>query len=246
MPKSLEHIAFIMDGNGRWATERGMSRVRGHEYGAKILKKIIEKLVEKQISIATFYVFSLENWCRPQTEVNGLMTLLGNYLNAEYAVFKKQNIRVKILGDLSPEGALSASHIKSMHTLMEKTASHTGMQLNLCINYSGQDELLRSFKKVHQKLQNKELDVTTLKPEDIAQNLDTAALPPVDLCIRTGGELRLSNFMLWQLSYAELFFTKTFWPDFSVQELEEILANYYNRQRRFGRLPKTQETGTHT
>jgi len=231
-PLAPRHIAFIMDGNGRWAQARGLNRLQGHAQGAETLQHIVEALVEKGVGIATFYAFSSENWGRPKAEVDGLMALLKNYLTAEVNKLVEKGARIRFLGDRRQGGKLSKSILNLMAKAEDQTALCNKILINICINYGGHDDITRSV----QKLAAAGASVADITPAAIEANLDTAHQPPPDLCIRTGGEKRLSNFMLWQLSYAELFFTETYWPAFSKDELSQIIADFSTRQRRFGKL----------
>ena len=232
----LAHIGFIMDGNGRWASERGINRNKGHEEGAKTLQKIIRALGERDISYATFFVFSSENWRRPKAEVDNLLRLLKVYLGKDLVEAQKNNVRIRVAGDVSENSSLPRSLVKLLESVQEKTAENSGLTINLCINYGGQDEIVRTAKRLATKVQE-----GILTPEDIdntsfKEHTDLAPCPPVDLCVRTGGVQRLSNFVLWHLDYAELFFTETHWPAFSEQELDNIIDDFQKRERRFGTL----------
>lgn len=230
----LKHIAFIMDGNGRWAEVRGLSRIQGHRQGVEALQNIVEALLENQIPRATFYAFSSENWGRPKAEVEGLMALLKNYLTNEVEKLVEKGARIQFLGDRSEGSKLNSSILKLMTKAEKQTEHGNKIHINMCINYGGQDDIVRSV----QKLVAAGAQAADITPAAIQANLDTTHQPLPDLCIRTGGEKRLSNFMLWQLSYAELFFTETYWPAFSKNELSQIIADFNTRQRRFGKLPK--------
>jgi|TARA_Y100000782_G_scaffold41136_1_gene46136 undecaprenyl diphosphate synthase len=230
----INHIAFIMDGNGRWAQARGLSRLDGHKEGANTLRTVVETLIEQNVPVASFYAFSSENWGRPKAEVEGLMLLLKNYLTSEVDKLAEKGAKLTFVGDRTKGGKLSSSILALMDKAEEKTKDGTAIHLNICINYGGQDEIARAV----QKLVDAGEGVIT--PKAIESQLDTAGQPMPDLCIRTGGEQRLSNFMLWQLSYAELFFSKSYWPAFSKEELTQIIQDFSGRQRRFGKLPENQ------
>lgn len=225
------HIAFIMDGNGRWAQARGLSRLQGHQQGAKTLQDVVEALVELGVPTATFYAFSSENWGRPKAEVEGLMALLKNYLTHEVGKLVEKGARITFLGDRGPDSKLSGSILKMLTAAEEKTKNGKAIRVNICLNYGGHDDIARAAQKVADKGE-------PITPAAIEAHLDTAGQEMPDLCIRTGGEQRLSNFLLWQLSYAELFFTKTYWPAFGKDELSQIIADFSSRQRRFGKLPE--------
>lgn len=219
------HIAIIMDGNGRWAELKGEKRVKGHEAGAKVVRNITEFCAEhKEIERLTLYAFSTENWKRPRLEVEFLMKLLEKYLKSELQSYLKNNIRFEPIGDIR---AFSSSLIKTIKEVEEKSAHCDGLVQSLALNYGAHDEMLRAINMI------KKTD------DDITEAMLSNALDckdSVDLLIRTGGDHRLSNFLLWQSAYAELFFTDTLWPDFSVKELEKTLSDFTKIERRFGGL----------
>ncbi|RBQ30153.1 di-trans,poly-cis-decaprenylcistransferase [Aliarcobacter vitoriensis] len=221
-----QHIAIIMDGNGRWANERGLKRTAGHEEGAKVVREITTYCAKIGIKYLTLYAFSTENWKRPKLEVEYLMKLLEKYLKNELEVFLENNIRFKAIGDLSK---FSNSLQNTIKTIEEKTSICSGLTQILALNYGSKDEILRAIKKLNE--QNLEIN-----EQNFESCLDTAGFSSVDLLIRTSGELRLSNYLLWQNAYAELFFTSTLWPDFNSCELEDIIEDFKKRQRRFGAL----------
>ena len=218
------HIAIIMDGNGRWAKERGLNRTAGHEEGAKTVRKITQYCSDIGIKYLTLYAFSTENWERPKLEVEFLMKLLERYLKKELDVYLKNNIRFKAIGDLS---RFSKSLQKTIFETQEKTANGLGLTQVLALNYGSKDEIIRAVKKLNEQ----NLGVTE---ENLESCLDTAGMGDVDVLIRTSGEVRLSNYLLWQNAYAEMFFTQTFWPDFNESELDDILSDFSKRERRFG------------
>jgi undecaprenyl diphosphate synthase len=221
----ITHIAIIMDGNGRWAELQGKKRVKGHEAGAKVVKEITKYCsAHKDIERLTLYAFSTENWKRPRLEVEFLMQLLEKYLKNELAGYLKNNVRFEPIGDMR---AFSKSLQQTILNVQEKTAHCDGLVQSLALNYGAQDEILRAINK----LKNAEGDITT---EMFNNELDCKH--DVDLLIRTGGDHRLSNFLLWQSAYAELFFTDTLWPDFTTQELEKIVQDFTQIERRFGGL----------
>lgn len=220
----LVHLAIIMDGNGRWAKRQGKERSFGHNEGAKKVREITEYASKMGIKYLSLYAFSTENWNRPKTEVAVLMKLLSSFLKSEVAILKKNNIRFEVIGDMSK---LSTGLQKEIANAKEATKYCTGLTQILAINYGAHDEIIRAV--------NKLLHVKEPITKEMLENaLDTANIPPVDLLIRTGGDFRLSNFLLWQAAYAELFFTKTLWPDFSVGEMETIVSEYTQTERRFG------------
>ncbi|WP_299549997.1 di-trans,poly-cis-decaprenylcistransferase [uncultured Helicobacter sp.] len=223
MPK---HLAMIMDGNGRWAKNHLQMRTFGHKIGAEKIQEITEFCAKYGISFLSLYAFSTENWKRPKTEVSFLMRLLEEYLDSKLSTYLNNNIIFKAIGDLSIFSTKLQEKILFLeHTTQEKC---NGLTQILALNYGAQDELRRAFLKLKQE-QNPSL-------QTIENALDTAGIPPVDMLVRTGGEMRLSNFLLWQSAYAELFFTNTLWPDFSQKELESMLIEFKTRHRRFGGL----------
>lgn len=218
------HIAIIMDGNGRWAKEQGLKRTAGHEKGAKTVRDITIHASKIGINYLTLYAFSTENWSRPKLEVEFLMKLLEKYFKSELPIYLENNIRFKAIGDLSK---FSTKLQKIIHNTEEKTVSCTGLTQVLALNYGSRDEITRAVKK----LSEKKLDISE---ENIGKCLDTASIPDVDLLIRTSGEVRVSNYLLWQIAYAEMFFTKTYWPEFTTNELDDIISDFNKRERRFG------------
>lgn len=227
MKEGLKHLAIILDGNGRWARKRGLDRSQGHKAGAKNLVEICRLLEKKGISYLSLYAFSTENWKRPDAEVKGLWDLLVVFLKEYLPEFMQRRVKIQIMGDLSALPLISRQAVLAAIKMTEK---NEGPLINIGLNYGGQDEIIRAFKK-YLKLA---ADPEELNPEIFNKFLDTANLPPVDLLIRTGGERRLSNFMLWQLAYTEFYFTDCLWPDFDEQELDRAIENYYERDRRFG------------
>ena len=220
------HIGIIMDGNGRWATKKGLARSFGHKEGLETARRILTAAAELGIKYVTLYTFSTENWKRTQEEVGFLMGLITTHLRAEVERYMKDNIRLLHLGDIS---ALPKDVQKELTDSMEKTAKQTGMTVVLAINYGSRDEIVRGIKKLAK--QNE--DFLNLTEETFSKSLD-AGLPDVDLLIRTGGEKRLSNFLLWQSAYAELEFSDTLWPDYSKEEFLQTIENFQQRNRRFG------------
>ncbi len=222
-----KHIAIIMDGNGRWAKSKGKIRTQGHKEGANTVRKITEYCSQtKDIEYLTLYAFSTENWNRPKSEVDFLMKLLETHLTKELDAYMKNDVSFEVIGDIS---RFSNSLKKSITNLQDKTSNNRSLRQILAINYGSQDEIVRSCRKVVED----GLEITT---ETINNNLDTKNFPPVDLLIRSGGEKRLSNFLLWQAAYAELFFSDTLWPDFCETELASIIDDFSRRERRFGKL----------
>ncbi|QKF72379.1 undecaprenyl diphosphate synthetase [Aliarcobacter faecis] len=219
-----KHIAIIMDGNGRWAKKQGLKRTAGHEEGAKVVRNITIHCAKLGVKYLTLYAFSTENWSRPKLEVEYLMRLLEKYLKNELDTFLQNGIRFKAIGDLSK---FSKSLQNTIKEIEEKTANNLGLTQVLALNYGSKDEILRAIKKLNEK----NLEVTE---KNFEACLDTAGFSEVDLLIRTSGEVRLSNYLLWQNAYAEMFFTNTLWPDFTTNELDNIIEDFNKRQRRFG------------
>jgi len=221
-----KHIAIIMDGNGRWAKKRGFKRTMGHEKGAEVVRDITTYCAKIGINYLTLYAFSTENWARPKLEVEYLMKLLERFLKNELKTLMENSIKFKAIGDLSK---FSKSLQKTIKELEEQTSNNKSLTQVLALNYGSKDEILRAIKKLNEQ----KLEVTQ---ENFESCLDTAGFSSIDLLIRTSGELRLSNYLLWQSAYAELFFTNTLWPDFNSIELESIIEDFTKRQRRFGAL----------
>ncbi len=221
MTKTPRHIAFIMDGNRRWARERMMLAIEGHRRGGNTLKEMIEACAKREIDAVSFYAFSTENWKRSEEEVAGLLKLLRDFLKKETKFFKEYGLRFVHLGN-TEDGMLPEDIVKGLETLEEETAKNTGMSVCIAINYGGRDEILRAVK------------ASGGDTDTFEASLDTAGLPDVDMLIRTSGEQRLSNFLLWQMAYAEFFFVEKAWPAFNATDLDEILASFHARDRRFG------------
>ena len=224
LPNLPKHIAIIMDGNGRWAKERDLKRTEGHEEGAKVVRNITIHCAKIGIKYLTLYAFSTENWTRPKLEVEFLMKLLEKYLKNELNTFLQNSIRFKAIGDLSKFSKSLQNIIKEIE---EKTAKNSALTQVLALNYGSKDEIIRAIKKLNEK----NLEVNE---QNFESCLDTYFMPNVDLLIRTSGEVRLSNYLLWQNAYAEMFFTPTLWPDFKADELDDILSDFIKRERRFG------------
>lgn len=219
------HIAIIMDGNGRWAKKRGLPRNAGHSAGAESFRRVARYCRDRGVEYLTVYAFSTENWKRPEEEVRGIMRLLEKFLREALAGMEKENIRLCFLGDLTP---LTPALRELCETCQTRSAGYTGGQVNICLNYGGRDEILRAVSRWQAA------GAPALTEASFEQYLDTAGQPPVDLLIRPGGERRISNFLLWQLAYAEMVFSDVLWPDFDGAELEKALAAYAARDRRFG------------
>ncbi|WP_104624811.1 di-trans,poly-cis-decaprenylcistransferase [Helicobacter felis] len=224
---ALTHLAIIMDGNGRWAKQQGKPRTHGHQQGINALRKITIWCAQNHIAYLTLYAFSTENWSRPKTEVDFLMRMLKKYLLQERPTYLEHKIRFKAIGNLKK---FSSALQKTILNLEQETAKHTALTQILALNYGGRDEIARACGRVL------ELGLKGDLQELIGGHLDTAGLPDVDLLVRTGGEMRLSNFLLWQSNYAELFFSPVLWPDFTPQHLQEIIKIFKQRQRKFGKI----------
>lgn len=223
------HIAFIMDGNGRWAKKRNLPRLAGHRAGVKPIKKILALAEQLKIKYLTVYAFSTENWKRPAEEVSGLMRLLQEFLKQELADLNKNKIKLNVLGDISkiPDYAR-----RELARAVEETKNNTGIQLNLALNYGGRDEILRAVKRVACELDGEA--IKSLDEENFSRYLFTAGIPDPELLIRTSGEMRISNFLLWQIAYSEIWITSVLWPDFDEQEMLKAVLAYQKRERRFG------------
>ena len=227
-----EHIAIIMDGNGRWAKKRGMLRIFGHESGAKAVREAIEAAGQTGVKYLTLYAFSTENWNRPKEEVNKLMNLLVSTLNKEFKRLHENDIRLNAIGNIDE---LPTKAQQQLTDVIEKTKDNTSLTLTLALSYGSRDELVQSVKKIATKVKNNIISAKTIDESIINEHLYTHNLPDVDLLIRTSGEQRISNFLLWQIAYAELYFTDVLWPDFRKEHLYEALLNYQKRERRFGK-----------
>ncbi len=227
-----KHLAIIMDGNGRWAKQKGLLRALGHESGTKSVKSIVETCAKLGIENLTLYAFSTENWNRPKLEVDTLMKLLVRSLKKELKTLQKNNIQLNSIGNLSK---LPESILKELNDVINKTKDNTRMTLTLALSYGSREELLNVVKNISYKVKNNIISIDTIDESIINQHLYTHNLPDVDLLIRTSGEHRISNFLLWQIAYAELFFTDVLWPDFTDENLYEAIISYQKRERRFGK-----------
>ncbi|MBN8828602.1 MAG: isoprenyl transferase [Sphingobacteriia bacterium] len=226
------HVSLIMDGNGRWAKKRFLPTIEGHRRGAQKLREVVENSFNLGITHLTVYAFSSENWARPEQEVNDLMHLLKHYLSTELEILIKGNVKLQIIGNFSK---LSKDILAQISNAVSKTASNTGLTLTIAISYGSREEMVFAVKDISKRVHNSELKIDQIDENLFSKFLYEPNLPEVDIYIRTGGEKRLSNFLLWQASYAELFFINTLWPDFSIDELEQIIAEYNQRERRFGK-----------
>lgn len=229
------HVAIIMDGNGRWALEKDLPRRRGHIEGVKALKRVTHKAGVMGISCLTVYAFSTENWKRPGREVNFLMNLFQETLMKQAQELFENNVKVRVIG--SRDG-LSTALLKTIKEIEDMTVANQGLQLNIAFNYGGRAEIIDMFKKMKKDNMNNKLDIDNIEEKDLNKYLYNPSYPEVELLIRTGGEKRLSNFMLWELAYAELYFTSKYWPDFNERDMEEAIKSFQNRDRKFGGLKK--------
>lgn len=227
-----KHIAIIMDGNGRWAKQQGKLRVFGHEHGVKTVKRTVEDCAKLGVEFLTLFAFSTENWSRPKLEVDTLMRLLVTSLKKEQASLNKNNIRLNTIGNIA---TLPARAHKELLDVMSKTSQNTGMTLTLALSYGAREELKTAVQQIAVKVKNNIISPENIDETIINNHLYTHNLPDVDLLIRTSGEHRISNFLLWQIAYAELYFIDVFWPDFTEHHLLEAIKNYQNRERRFGK-----------
>ena len=225
------HIAIIMDGNRRWARQRGKGASYGHKEGAKTLEKIVRYANKIGLEYITVYAFSTENWKRAEEEVKALMMLLQNYLDDYSKRADTENIRVKVLGDIT---ALSSGMQKSILKCMERTKDNTGVTFNIALNYGGRDEIIKAVKKIAKDVKEEKINMEDINEEMISNNLYTAGMPDPDLLIRTSGEIRLSNFLPWQVVYSEFLFINKNWPDFSEEDLDNAIIEYQKRTRKFG------------
>ena len=228
-----QHIAIIMDGNGRWAEKRKLPRMFGHREGGKAVEKIVTACIRCGIPVLTLFAFSTENWNRPRDEINFLMELFLNVLSKDVKKLHKNNIKLHIIGEI---GSLDEQLRVKISSAEQLTVANTGLKLNIAINYSGRWDIWQAAKTIAQAVENHDFKAQDLTPELFQSRLCLADLPEPDLFIRTSGELRISNFLLWQLAYTELYFTAVLWPDFDEVALQEALNAYATRKRRFGRV----------
>lgn len=230
-PNIPKHVAIIMDGNGRWAQGRGLLRFRGHQKGADRIQKVVEEAIELGIGYITLYAFSRENWVRPKEEVEFLMGLLSRYLDQELPRLKENQIRFNMIGSL---GDLPPGVQQKLQRNMQETKHFNRLVLTLALSYSGRVEIVEACRKIAEKVKAGEIEASAIDEEILQQNLYTADLPDPDLLIRTSGELRISNFLLWQISYAEIYVTEKYWPDFTKEDFRQAVEAYQKRKRRFG------------
>ncbi len=226
------HIAIIMDGNGRWAKQRGKERLFGHENGVTAVREITEASAELGVKYLTLYAFSTENWSRPKYEVKALMRLLVRTINKETKTLNDNNIRLKAIGDLS---SLPRDTYNQLNESIKDTEKNTRMTLILALSYSARWEMINAVKEIAEKAKNNEIDINNINADTISSALTTKSIPDPELMIRTSGEHRISNFLLWQIAYSELYFPEKLWPDYRKEDLYEAIVEYQNRERRFGK-----------
>lgn len=222
----LQHIAFIMDGNGRWAQKKGLPRKMGHVAGAKVFKKIVDYCSTVDIKAVTVYAFSTENWKRPQDEVDAIMRLMGEYITNEAKTIIERNVQLHFLGDKSR----FKDKLRNSMEQLEEISKNNKYILNIALNYGGRDEIVHAVNECRKE------GIENITEDDIERHLYTKDSPPLDLIVRTGAEMRISNFMLWQAAYAELYFTDVLWPDYSEEDVDEAIKVFYSRKRRFGKV----------
>ena len=228
-----KHVAFIMDGNGRWAKKRGLPRLMGHNAGTEMLKRIVIESKKLKIENITFYAFSTENWRRPEEEVNGLMEILVKFFRTEIDEIIENKVKINIFGDIE---ALPSYAKTEVLRAIDRTKDHNEMNFNIALNYGGRDEILRAVKQIANDVKNDQVNIEDIDEQMVSDHLYSSGLPDPDLLIRTSGEQRLSNFMLWQVAYTEFIFEDHFWPDFNENLYRSALAKYQKRHRRFGAI----------
>ena len=230
-PSGPQHVAIIMDGNGRWAKARGLPRVAGHRRGADAVRRVVRGAGELGIPVLTLFAFSTENWTRPADEVADLMGLLRHYLRNELEELRKNGARLRVIGN---RDGLAADIVRDIADAEKTTSSNARIDVNICINYGARDEILRATRRMAQKVASGEITVDGIDQNSFERELLTAGLPDPDLLIRTSGEKRISNFLLWQCAYSELVFVDTLWPDFGKEHLERAIVEFRRRERRYG------------
>ncbi len=235
LAKLPKHVAVIMDGNGRWAKQRGLPRIEGHRRGANTLKEMLRYCKDLGIKTLTAYAFSTENWGRPTGEVNFLMGLFERLLQKELKEMEQEEVCINFIGDLTP---LPNSLQQEMRRSMERTKNNKGVYFNVAINYGSRHEMIKACQTIAEKVQQGELAASEIDESTISQHLYTSASPDPDLLIRTSGEMRLSNFLLWQLAYTEIYVTNTLWPDFNSEQFDRAIESFQQRDRRFGKVKK--------
>lgn len=238
--KIPKHIAIIMDGNGRWAKQHALGRISGHKKGAEAVRTVTRTCRELGVTYLTLYAFSVDNWSRPATEVNALMNLLAQYLASELAEMQQTGIRLNIIGDIS---RIKPSVREIIGEVLKKTAGNREMVLTLALNYGGRDDMINAIKRLFEDFQSGRCSKENLTKDIFAEYLSTAAMPDPDLLIRTSGEYRLSNFLLWQAAYTEFYFTEVLWPDFAKADLLAAIEDFQKRERRFGKTSEQIKKG---
>jgi len=237
-----KHVVVVMDGNGRWAKKRLMPRTAGHHAGVKSTRKVVEASVKEGIQALTIFAFSSENWKRPEQEVSSIMELFVSTLQSEVESLHKQNVRVRFIGECS---AFSEKLQQKIQAATQLTKDNAGLQLNIAVNYGGRWDVAEACKNIAAKVQAGDINIADINAEMINEHICLSELPEPDLFIRTGGEQRISNFLIWQLAYTELYFTDTLWPDFGPQQFQEALNWFEGRQRRFGKTGEQVEAPLH-
>ena len=226
-----QHIAIIMDGNGRWAKSKFLPRVAGHKAGVETIRTVLRECKKLNVKYVTLYAFSTENWKRPKMEVDALMNLLSTYLKNEVATLHKENVKLTAIGDIE---SLPNQCLEELKKAIELTKNNTGCNLNLALNYGGRLDIKKALVNIIQDVKNNKINLDEIDENTISNHLSTKDIPDPDLVIRTSGEERLSNFLLWEVAYAEFYFTNVYWPDFDEKELQKAIFTYQNRDRRFG------------
>jgi undecaprenyl diphosphate synthase len=234
------HVAVIMDGNGRWAKKQGAARIFGHNHAIKAVRDVTEGCAEIGVGYLTLYAFSTENWSRPQSEVDGLMNLLVSTIAGEVGTLMKNNVRLLTIGDI---GGLPERAAKKLEEAKDETKRNTGLKLVLALNYSGRWDITNAMKLIAQKVADKELETAAINSEVISNYLSTNGIPDPALLIRTSGEMRISNFLLWEMAYTEMYFTNVLWPDFRKIDLIEAIISFQQRERRFGKISEQLNNG---
>jgi undecaprenyl diphosphate synthase len=232
MKRVPQHVAVIMDGNGRWAKQRGEKRLVGHQHGVDAVRRTVEACIDAGVKYLTVYAFSMENWARPKEEVDGLMELMVEAITAEIANLQEQDVRMAVIGDMNK---MPLKVRKKLQESIDNTSSNKGLCFVLALNYGSRWEMLEATKSLAQQVKDGALAIDDIDEELFANNLNTSGIPDPDLLIRTSGESRLSNFLLWQLAYTEFYFIDKFWPDFQKEDLYLAIYNYQKRERRFGK-----------
>ena len=232
MTNKLEHVAVIMDGNGRWAAKRGFPRNVGHKKGAEVVIEVAKAAKELGVKFLTLYAFSTENWKRSREEVDGLMNLLREYLTKDFQELKENDVRIRFIGE---RRMLAADIVEKIEELESSTANNKSLGLQVALSYGSRQEIIHAVKEIAAKVKSGDMSLKDIDEQSFSDMLYTAGVPDPDLVIRTSGEQRVSNYLLWQIAYAEFFFTKTLWPDFTKTELQEIIENYQTRERRYGK-----------